>query len=606
VGQHIPEETIQEVLLRADIVDIVGEYVHLKKSGANYKGLCPFHGEKTPSFTVSPSKGLYHCFGCRASGNVMRFLMQHEHLTFPEAVRMLAIRYGVRIPEASSGGGQQDALQPLYALHEAAATFFHRCLLRDPAAQQARLYCRQRQISSDVATRFTLGYAPSTWEALAQEMQRQGFSEELLVQSGLVATRDRKPGVYDRFRHRLMFPIHDRQGRPVAFGGRLLEGSNASHAPKYLNSPETPIFRKSRILYGLHLARHSVRQEGRALIVEGYTDVIACHRHGITNAIGTLGTALTEQHVGVLRSLVSEVVLVFDGDTAGGAAAERSIGLFLEAGMRVRIVELPSGEDPDSFLQRRGRETFVRHVEEATTFLEFLLARSGRFSDVQTPTGRADCVSRLVPFIRKVTNQIERWGYVELLAKKIGVPVEVLHREIESRSAPSNRKRRAPAAAARPVQEPAPRPAAPFLPRAEYDLLRLVLHDGSWFERVRRQVTPDDFQNPLLRDMYALLLRLAPWDEQAVFSRLTEQVEHEAQRQVLAQMATEPLLGDAAGRDKMLHDYLRQLQQRRLQARLSQLKDAMRGAAQRGDAAEQQRLLRDYAGLRQEMRLQYQ
>lgn len=605
MGQRIPEEAIQEVLLRADIVDIVGEYVHLKKSGANYKGLCPFHGEKTPSFTVSPSKGLYHCFGCRASGDVVRFLMQHEHLTFPEAVRLLASRYGVRIPETSSGG-QQDALQPLYALHEAAATFFHQCLLRDPAAQQARLYCRQRQISSEMATRFMLGYAPSRWEALAHEMQRQGFSEEMLVQSGLVGTRDRKPGVYDRFRHRLMFPIHDRQGRPVAFGGRLLEGSDASHAPKYLNSPETPIFRKSRILYGLHLARHSMRQEGRALIVEGYTDVIACHRQGVTNAIGTLGTALTEQHVGLLRGLVPEVVLVFDGDTAGGAAAERSIGLFLEAEMRVRIVELPSGEDPDSLLQRRGREPFLQHVKEAVTFLEFLLARSGRFSDLQTPTGRADCVSRLLPFIRKVTNQVERWGYVELLAKKIGVPVEVVHRELESRSSRSDRQHRAAAAAARSVQEPAAMPAAPSLPPVEYDLLRLILHDGSWFEQVRRQVTPDDFQEPLLRDIYALLLRLAPWDEQAVFPRLTEQVEHEAQRQVLAKMATEPLFGDAVGRDKMLHDYLRQLRQRRLQAQLFQLKDAIREAEQRRDATEQQRLLRAYAGLRQEMRLQYQ
>jgi DNA primase len=605
VGQRIPEEAIQEVLLRADIVDIVGEYVHLKKSGANYKGLCPFHGEKTPSFTVSPSKGLYHCFGCRASGDVVRFLMQHEHLTFPETVRLLASRYGVRIPDTSSGG-QQDTLQPLYALHEAAATFFHQCLLRDPAAQQARLYCRQRQISSEMATRFRLGYAPSRWEALAHEMQRQGFSEEMLVQSGLVGTRDRKPGIYDRFRHRLMFPIHDRQGRPVAFGGRLLEGSDASHAPKYLNSPETPIFRKSRILYGLHLARHSMRQEGCALIVEGYTDVIACHRQGVTNAIGTLGTALTEQHVGLLRGLVPEVVLVFDGDTAGGAAAERSIGLFLEAEMRVRIVELPSGEDPDSLLQRRGREPFVQHVKEAATFLEFLLARSGRFSDLQTPTGRADCVSRLLPFIRKVTNQVERWGYVELLAKKIGVPVEVVHRELESRSSRSGRQQRAPAVAARSVQEPAPMPAAPSLPPVEYDLLRLILHDGSWFEQVRRQVTPDDFQEPLLRDIYALLLRLAPWDEQAVFPRLTEQVEHEAQRQVLAKMATEPLFGDAAGRDKMLHDYLRQLRQRRLQARLFQLKDAIREAEQRRDATEQQRLLRAYAGLRQEMRLQYQ
>src|SRR5262249_8252703 len=221
VSQPIPEEVVQEVLLHTDIVDVIGDYVQLKRTGANAKGLCPFHQEKTPSFTVSPAKGLFYCFGCHASGNVFRFLMQHEHLTFPEAVRFLAARYGVRIPEA--GPRQQESLSPLYVLHQAATTFFHESLLRDPAAHAARPASRPREITQEMAVRFGLGYAPAAWDTLYQAMQKQGFSHDLLVQSGLAVVRESQRGAYDRFRHRLMFPIHDRLGRPIAFGGRTLE-----------------------------------------------------------------------------------------------------------------------------------------------------------------------------------------------------------------------------------------------------------------------------------------------------------------------------------------------------------------------------------------------
>src|SRR5262249_2573315 len=398
VSQLIPEEVVQEVLLRTDIVDVLGDYVQLKRTGANAKGLCPFHQEKTPSFTVSPAKGLFYCFGCHASGNVFRFLMQHEHMTFPEAVRFLAARYGVRLPEASPQQRQQESLSPLYALHQAAATFFHECLLHDPVAQPARLACRQRHITHEMAGRFGLGYAPAAWDALCQAMYKQGFSQELLVQSGLAVVREglrpaptqsrqAQRGAYDRFRHRLMFPIHDRLGRPIAFGGRALESSEALHVPKYLNSPETPIFHKGRLLYGLAFAKAALRQREQALIVEGYTDVIACHRQSVTHAVGTLGTALTEHHVGLLKGIVKEVVLVFDGDAAGGAATERSIGLFLDAGMRVRVVTLPEGEDPDSFLRQHTGEEFLRHVDEAGSFVDYLLTRVARFVDLRSPAG---------------------------------------------------------------------------------------------------------------------------------------------------------------------------------------------------------------------------
>jgi len=310
VSQRIPEEIVQEVLLRADVADVVGEHVLLRKTGENYKGLCPFHDEKTPSFTVSPGKGFFYCFGCQAKGNAAGFLMQHASVSFPEAIQMLASRYGVSIPKTGDTH-ISDRHKPLYDLLRSAATFFRDTLRRDATGEPGRTFCRQRGISGDLADRFELGFAPPAWSALRQAMVRQGFPEELLVQGGLlIERREPQHRLYDRFRGRIVFPIHDRTGRPVAFGARALAESGDHDGPKYLNSPETPIFHKAQTLYGLHLSRHAMRQSQQAIIVEGYTDVLACHRHGVANVVGTLGTALTDRHVAQLRTVVKEAVLV--------------------------------------------------------------------------------------------------------------------------------------------------------------------------------------------------------------------------------------------------------------------------------------------------------
>jgi DNA primase len=591
VSQLIPEEVVQEVLSRTDIVDVIGDYVQLKRTGANAKGLCPFHQEKTPSFTVSPAKGLFYCFGCHASGNVFRFLMQHEHLTFPETVRFLAARYGMRIPEASPQQRQQESVSPLYALHQAAATFFHECLLRDPAAQPARLACRQRQITQETAARFGLGYAPAAWDSLCQAMHKQGFSQELMVQSGLAVVREAQRGAYDRFRHRLMFPIHDRLGRPIAFGGRALESSEALHIPKYLNSPETPIFHKGRLLYGLALAQAALRQREQALIVEGYTDVIACHRQGVTHAVGTLGTALTEHHVGLLKGMVKEVVLVFDGDAAGGAAAERSIGLFLDAGMRVRVVTLPEGEDPDSFLRQHTGEEFLRHVDEAVSFVDYLLTRAARFADLRNPAGRADGVDRLLPLLRKIENQVERWGYVALVAERLGVPPEVLQRQMSPHQVP-----RAPApqqGPVRPRRPPSPTPVSP-----EYALLQMLCHDVSLLEHVQEQVTPEDFHDGDLRAIYTMLLGRAPALGPMVFSQLIEAAAQPRQTQLLTQMAMASLPTNPTEVSAALYDCIMKIRQRQPKAQRQRIIAQLRTV---GDGtAEQQQLLQEFNRLSKE------
>ena len=582
MSQRIPEEIVQEVLLRADVADVVGEHVLLKKTGENYKGLCPFHDEKTPSFTVSPGKGFFYCFGCQAKGNAAGFLMQQASVTFPEAIQMLASRYGVHIPK--TGDAQySDRHKPLYDLLRAAAVFFHDALHRGPAGEAGRAFCRQRGISSDLAARFELGFAPQAWSALRQAMVQQGFSEELLVQGGLLIERhEPQHRVYDRFRGRFVFPIHDRAGRPVAFGARALAEGAGNDEPKYLNSPETPIFRKGQILYGLHLSRQAMRQAEQVIVVEGYTDVLACHRQGVTNVVGTLGTALTERHVAQLRTAVKETVLVFDGDDAGGKAAERSIGLFLDAGIRVRIATLPALEDPDSFLRSHTSEEFLKCVRGAQTFPAFLVGRAQKNLELQTPGGRGDFVERIAPLLRKVDNEVERWGHVVFMADQLAVPPESLKRQLfphaDSRRRPARKR----------LDEPLPARVEIRRFPEEYDLVRLVYHRPELLTKVDSQTTPADFMDTELGGLYSLLLQLAPHGvDEHWFHRLNGQAT-DRQIELLSRMAMEPP-PPASGEDVQgMKDYFERMRQRRRKFELGQVAQRLRIEH---DETEQRRLL---------------
>lgn len=570
MSQRIPEEIVQEVLLRTDVADVVGEHVLLKKTGENYRGLCPFHDEKTPSFTVSPGKGFFYCFGCQAKGNAAGFLMQQASVTFPEAIEMLASRYGVQIPK--TGDTQRsDKNKPLYDVLRAATTFFRDTLRRDPAGDAGRTFCRQRGISSDLATQFELGFAPQGWSSLRQAMLDQGFAEALLVQGGLVIERqETQRRVYDRFRNRIVFPIHDRAGRPVAFGARALEGGTDQHGPKYLNSPETPVFHKGQTLYGLHLSRPAMRQSEQVIVVEGYTDVLACHRQGVTNVVGTLGTALTDRHVAQLKTAVKEAVLVFDGDDAGGKAAERSIGLFLDAGIRVRIATLPDLEDPDSFLRSHTKEEFLGCVENAPAFPAFLLGRAQKNLELQTPGGRGDFVERIAPLLRKVDNRVERWGHVVFMADKLAVPSDSLERQLFPQTDSHGRK------AGKRLTEPPPvRRDTRRFPE-EYDLVHLLCHRPELLTKVDSQTTSAEFMDADLGGLYSLLLQLDPNGvEGHWFHRLNAQAT-DRQEELLSRMAMEPLPPSSGGDVRAMKDYFERMRKRRRKIRLEQVTQQLR------------------------------
>ncbi len=392
---RIPQSFIDELMARADIVEVVDECVPLRKQGSNFKACCPFHEERTPSFNVSADRQIYHCFGCGAGGNVLGFLMEYEHLSFPEAVRSLAGRYGMAMPEAREeipapiegrrkGPGRD--VPTLQQLNEQAARFFEFQLRNHPEAEAAHRYLRGRGVSGKTAARFRLGLAPTGWRNLLEAMGTDPARRQALEEVGLIV--DRGPSAYDRFRNRLIFPIRDRRGRVVAFGGRVMDGAE----PKYLNSPEGPLFQKGQELYGLYEARQAIRREQQALVVEGYMDVIALAEAGIANAVAPLGTALTEDQLRLLLRAASEVVLAFDGDDAGRKAAWRSVSTALPEmgrGRAVSFLFLPEGEDPDSLVRAEGPEGFrARAEKKATPLFEFLIQGLKEQVTLSAPEGR--------------------------------------------------------------------------------------------------------------------------------------------------------------------------------------------------------------------------
>ncbi|MCM2971820.1 DNA primase [Larsenimonas suaedae] len=424
---QIPQRFIDDLLARADIAELIGERVTLKKAGRNFQGLCPFHDEKSPSFTVSPDKQFYHCFGCGANGNALRFLMEYDGLRFPEAVEQLASRYAMEVPRdtdddpkaqarARERKRQQEASE--HVLETAARFYRHQLGQHD--AEQARQYLRSRGVSSELAKRFSIGFAPDSWDSLKHALNQRQVSEQEQVEFGLLIEKEGSNRTYDRFRNRVMFPIRDWKGRVLGFGGRVLDDSK----PKYLNSPETPVFHKGRELYGLYESRQAAPRAERLLIVEGYMDVVALAQFGIDTAVATLGTATTETHLTRLFRLVSEVVFCFDGDSAGRQAAVKALSTVLPQmidGRQARFLFLPEGDDPDSLVRREGADAFNERVLCASSLSEFLFEQSSNDVDLKQVEGRERFVSRALGFIRLLPEGVLKTVMIDALSERSGV-----------------------------------------------------------------------------------------------------------------------------------------------------------------------------------------
>jgi len=398
---RIPEQFIKDLLERVDLIEVIDARVPLRKAGKDYKACCPFHDEKTPSFTVSPDKQFYHCFGCGAHGSAIGFLMEYERMSFPEAVEELARSAGVEVPrEGGPAGPRPDDPAPLYEILEQADRLFRRQLREHPKAGEAIDYLKRRGLSGEVCAAFGLGYAPDSWDVLLKALGPDAAGQQLLLKAGLIVARD-GGGYYDRFRGRIMFPIHDYRGRLIGFGGRVI----GTGEPKYLNSPETPVFHKGRELYGLHRARDALRRENRAVVVEGYMDVVALAQFGIDFAVATLGTATTREHLERLFRFVPEVVFCFDGDRAGREAAWRALENALPAlheGRQVSFLFLPEGEDPDTLVRKEGPETFRARVGKALSLPDYFFQALGEQVDLARLDGRARLAELARPYLSKL------------------------------------------------------------------------------------------------------------------------------------------------------------------------------------------------------------
>ena len=422
----IPSETIEQIAAANDIVEVIGTYFPLKRAGANFKALCPFHQEKTPSFHVSPQRQTFHCFGCGVGGSVFRFVMEYEHVDFPSAVKKMAARVGIPIVEERGGeeeDRQHEARRMLLKLHAEAAEWFHDNLLKKEFAEPARAYLKKRGIDRRVAKDWQLGFAPESWDAFLKWALDRGYRRAQLLQSGLVKPRDEEhPGneIYDRFRGRIMFPICNDVGEVIAFSGRLLESE--PQAAKYVNSPETPLFQKGRVLFGLHKTKRALIDANCAIVCEGQLDLITVFEAGIKNVVAPQGTAFTEHQARILKRFVDEVALCFDADQAGQKAAQHSLDSLLQHDLVVRVVDMPAGQDPDSLIRRNGKEEFEKRVVSARDFFDSWIEREVEAVDLNSLAAKMQLARKLADTAAQVRDPLMRGEVLNKMSARLGVP----------------------------------------------------------------------------------------------------------------------------------------------------------------------------------------
>ncbi len=512
---------VDEVRAAADIVRIVGDYVKLRKSGANFVGLCPFHQEKTPSFAVHPVKQIFHCFGCGAGGDVFKFVMQIENLTFPEALRRIAEKVGINLPERAADetyDANARVRVELYKLHEAAAKFFATQLSGTSEGRMARAYLADRGLSDEVVGRFRLGYAPGEGQGLFRHLRDAGFEKEILEKSGLVLYDAQSERPYDRFRRRIIFPIANESGKVMAFGGRAL----GDEQPKYLNSPETAIYTKGRVLYHLDRAASAIRKLDYSILVEGYMDCIAVASSGIENVVASCGTSLTEGQIRLLSRQSRRVVVNYDPDSAGVAATQRSLALLLEEGFEAKVLALPGGLDPDSFIRKEGAAAYRARLGAAPTYPDYLTERAIATHDVRTPEGKVAAANAVLPYLAKVPNALLRAELANRLAERLRLDEQLLRDELKRAVGGSQREGRVQPEVATPKPNP-----------SEKELLRACLENEDLADEFLPQLIAEQLCAGLVTErVFGRLLELRQRGERLEPGAIAETLSESEQRLV--------------------------------------------------------------------------
>ena len=508
-----PQSFIDEVRAAADIVTVIQDYVSLRKAGTNYKGLCPFHNEKSPSFTVNRDKGFFHCFGCNTGGDVFKFIELQEKLGFQDTVKHVAGKFGIPIPEMEGGEGQHESAQEREALlkmHELAAVYFAEHLASPAGARHRDYLQKNRGLTPPTVAALKLGWAPPTRDGLYKRLKEQGFREPLIRQSGLVSVRD-DGTVVDRFRNRLMVPIARDSGSIIAFGGRALE---ADQVPKYLNSPETPIYTKSRTLYGLNLTKAELRKSGFAIVVEGYFDFAQLFQAGGLPVVATCGTALTTQQAQMLRRFAPKVIINFDPDNAGQSAAERSSELLVEAGFSVNVLRLPGGDDPDTFVQGRGRDAYLAALKRSQPYLDFLIDRAAAAHNLTRDEGRREFLQQMLGVAARIPDPAMRDQFADRLAHKGRFTEDIVRAEI--RKAAANRKTTIP--------ERVATTSAVTLTETERGLLWAILHQPEAASRALQSLQDNDIEGLASESLLRKGMELAWGDADVLPNALMERL----------------------------------------------------------------------------------
>ena len=536
----IPSEAIEQIAAANDIVEVINSYFPLKRAGANFKALCPFHQEKTPSFHVSPQRQTFHCFGCGVGGSVFRFVMDYEHVDFPSAVRKLAARVGIPVIEERGPIGADDQVEArhiLLQLHGEATAWFHENLIKREFAEPARKYLKERGITGEIAKRWQLGYAPEEWDAFGSWARGRGYNARHLIASGLVKTKDDADGMpghtsYDRFRGRIMFPICNDIGEVIAFSGRLLKDEDG--AAKYLNSPETPLFRKGKILFGLDKSKRALIEATCAIVCEGQLDLISLFEAGITNVVAPQGTAFTEDQARILKRFVSEVVLCFDADAAGQKAAERSLDALLQNDLIVRVAEIPAGEDPDSLIRREGKEKFEKRLAAACDFFDYWIEREVATTDLNSLGAKMRLARKMAETISRIHDPLLRGEVVSKSSARLGIS----NTDFETLLP---KQRRGQVSASEPPQSqvsPSPRHdvAMLCLLALRDETAREFLRGQNWREilgqlpdaEILIRILASDLRLPDAASLNAFMATLSPADEGLVSSWLLQKVPPDA------------------------------------------------------------------------------
>jgi DNA primase len=583
-----PEGFVEEVRRAADIVKVISDHMPLKKMGTSWKGLCPFHEEKTPSFNVRQEPAVFHCFGCGEGGDVFKFLMLRERVSFPEALETLARRFGVPVPEGRfEPGPDRKERDALLALLETAAVHFERTLQSAPGTA-AREYLLGRGFKPETLERIRAGAARDSWDDLLGAL-RGRHSATALQKAGLVLPRKSGEGHYDRFRNRAVFPILNEGGKVVGFGARSLDGSE----PKYLNSPESPVYHKSGVLYGLSWARDAIRREKRVVLMEGYLDVARALECGVEEAVATCGTALTPSHGRLLRRFADTVCVNFDQDEAGQRAARKSLEVLLGEGLRVRVVELPDGHDPDSFLRAEGGDAYRRRLEDAPEAVEWLMGRAERAFDVGSPEGKARFLAALLPVLVRVESPVERSAWLTRAVERGGLDDAAAREELRRALGGRGRGGAGVAEAAR--RAPASRRAPALMP-AERWLLALMVSGAEGIDEALAELGEADIDGlraePLLRAAKTLWRQEKP----VTMATLEDAVEGDDARRLLSEIAVEgvPREGLSA------RECVKEIRRQPLRAQMADIQKRLQGA--RGESLEallheKTRLVREIAGL---------